>query len=1038
MGNRLFMNMNNQHSRLVFFMLIIIGCFNTSVIICSGMGMGKPSPVVLQDTSISAGLSKPSGTLMQLNDSLKLSLTINDLGRSRVLVEKIISAIANDKADELLRSESYYFVGIFYLKTSKYFEAIKYLNFSIKLKEALKENSERLARAYYNIGVAYNRLGDFKKHEDYSDQALNMEKKLFGDTSPQLIDTYLSLIIAYISLQDYDKAITFSNIALNITNSKPDSVPFYTLAELYSNFGVLYARLADYSKAKIFFDKAELIYRDHNITSGENYINLINNQAITYGALRLSEKSDQYYEKGIILARSSNSSSSYNLINSYAIILNSKGKTKRGEALLYEALTRAKKNVGPDSRIYIGVLNNYANYLRENNLDNVTSLKCYQTCIDYLKKNSHDISLKTAVYAGYALSLAKAGETEKALMVIQSLLFSADQEKQVPGEYDNPPAESVKPDKNSLNLLQTKYKILLELYEKSQDQGILIAAANTEELIIAVLEKVRVNISEDDSRLILGDRYRDIYLHAIRDFNLLYSQTNNRVYLEKAFEYSEKSKVAGLLASTRELKAVQFQIPEKTADYERLLQRDLSLLNARINEEMLKDNPDSMLINKWNNSLIETTRLRDSLIKVFEHKYPGYYTIKYDAKVASLKDIPDIFGRNGNYINYVLSDTLLYIFIVNRKHQELLTLRVDTAFYNNIRQFRSSLAMPSPSEDAAYEFKKFQTTGLRLYNALIEPVSPYLISNQIVISPDNLLSYIPFETIPVSMYKGDKILYRDINYLMDDFNIFYTYSATFSKDLTKTRFSLSNRLIAFAPDYTEPIDIQSVLLNRQAETGFLPDLPYARKEAEFVSTLTGGKLYENMNAKESVFKSEAGSYDIIHMAMHTLINDQDPMHSKLIFSSENDSADDGYLNTYEVYGIPLKAKMVVLSSCNTGTGMLYSGEGILSLARGFIYSGSKSVVMSMWEIEDRSGVDIVELFYLNLKKGYTKSVALRKARIAYLKNADQLRSHPYFWSSLIIYGDNAPLYYTNYFIIGGIIVALLIFIFVYFRKRKYS
>jgi CHAT domain-containing protein len=118
--------------------------------------------------------------------------------------------------------------------------------------------------------------------------------------------------------------------------------------------------------------------------------------------------------------------------------------------------------------------------------------------------------------------------------------------------------------------------------------------------------------------------------------------------------------------------------------------------------------------------------------------------------------------------------------------------------------------------------------------------------------------------------------------------------------------------------------------------------------------------------------------------------------------------------------------------------MLYSGEGILSLARGFIYSGSKSVVMSMWEIEDRSGVDIVELFYLNLKKGYTKSVALRKARIAYLKNADQLRSHPYFWSSLIIYGDNAPLYYTNYFIIGGIIVALLIFIFVYFRKRKYS
>ena len=52
--------------------------------------------------------------------------------------------------------------------------------------------------------------------------------------------------------------------------------------------------------------------------------------------------------------------------------------------------------------------------------------------------------------------------------------------------------------------------------------------------------------------------------------------------------------------------------------------------------------------------------------------------------------------------------------------------------------------------------------------------------------------------------------------------------------------------------------------------------------------------------------------------------------------------------------------MVVLSSCNTGTGFLYSGEGILSLARGFIYSGSQSVVMSMWEIEDKSGTEIVE------------------------------------------------------------------------------
>ena len=102
--------------------------------------------------------------------------------------------------------------------------------------------------------------------------------------------------------------------------------------------------------------------------------------------------------------------------------------------------------------------------------------------------------------------------------------------------------------------------------------------------------------------------------------------------------------------------------------------------------------------------------------------------------------------------------------------------------------------------------------------------------------------------------------------------------------------------------------------------------------------------------------------------------------------------------------------MVVLSSCNTGAGKLYSGEGILSLARGFIYSGSESVVMSMWEIEDRAGTDVVKLYYDNLKKGYSKSRSLRKSRIDFLKTADQLRSHPYFWSALVVYGDNSALF----------------------------
>jgi CHAT domain-containing protein len=314
-----------------------------------------------------------------------------------------------------------------------------------------------------------------------------------------------------------------------------------------------------------------------------------------------------------------------------------------------------------------------------------------------------------------------------------------------------------------------------------------------------------------------------------------------------------------------------------------------------------------------------------------------------------------------------------------------------------------------------------------------------MISNRLLISPDNVLSYIPFEAIPVRQVSDEKTLYNEIPYLMNDFRISYTYSATFLAESLKKGKSLINSLVAFAPVYTGSINVDSLLGGRQAGTTVLHDLPFARMEAEFITDLTGGELFINDGAKESVFKSEAGKYDIVHLAMHTVLNDQYPMHSKMLFYQEKDPVEDGNLNTYEVYGMALKAKMVVLSSCNTGTGILHSGEGILSLARGFAYAGSQSIVMSMWEIEDRSGTEIVKSFYRYLKKGATKSNALRKSRIDYLKNADMLRSHPYFWSSLVVYGNNDPLYFSVklYLIIG--LIFLLIFIILimnYLKSRK--
>jgi CHAT domain-containing protein/tetratricopeptide (TPR) repeat protein len=974
-----------------------------------------------------------------INDELLRFLSAHDTENSKLLVNKLLQKIAIGNIDESILSSSYYYIGIYYLTVRNYNEAIRYLNLCASIKEKNKEVDQFYWKALYNLSVAYASIGEVKQFEYYSLKSLEVCKKIYREDDPNLMTSYFSFAVANIELKEYEKAINYSNITLSMANKNPNTSPVY-FSMIYHNLGVCYSRLADHSKAKIYFEKAETISRNFHLPKDEIYINLLNGLAITCKSLGLNAEAESYYQKGVKLALSQNSAEAINLINSYCVFLEESHQATKGEKLLRDAVGRARKSKETDILTYIEVLGDYAGYLRENKIDIQKSISCYEEGFEFLKKNDAKLYLKNSIYKGYSRALLETGESEKALAVIQSLLFLQEEKKNVAENYANPATSEVKADIITLQIVMLKYEILQSIYKKSLDPKTLEAASKTAELIVFMLDKVRINISEEESRLILGDKYRDSYINAIHDFNLLYNKTSDRQFLEKAFEYSEKSKVAGLLTSTRELKAAQFHIPTDLGNFEKELQKEISLLDARISEESSAAKPDLALISKWKENLFKYSRKRDSLILIFENKYPDYYVIKYNTHNIALQDIPGIVGRNGSYVNYIVSNNVLYTFVVNRKNQQLLSCPIDSSFFNDIRRFRSLLSMPSSSESESLKFKEYQTVGNKLYKILMEPVRPYLISDQVVISPDNLLSYLPFETIPTAIDTGKNTRYKNISYLMKDLDISYTYSATFMAESEKKESVYGNKLIAFAPDYPEPIDIQSALFSRQGNMGILHDLPFARQEAAYVSDLTGGKLFENSDAKESTYKSESGKYDIIHLAMHTLVNDKDPMRSTLIFSHSKDSLEDGYLKTYEIYGIPLKAKMVVLSSCNTGTGLMSTGEGILSLARGFIYSGSQSVVMSMWEIEDKSGTEVVKLFYDNLKKGYTKSVALKKARTEFIEKADRLRSHPYFWSALVVYGNNSPLYHSRRteFIIGIISLFVVAGIVYNYRKRKIS
>jgi len=199
----------------------------------------------------------------------------------------------------------------------------------------------------------------------------------------------------------------------------------------------------------------------------------------------------------------------------------------------------------------------------------------------------------------------------------------------------------------------------------------------------------------------------------------------------------------------------------------------------------------------------------------------------------------------------------------------------------------------------------------------------------------------------------------------------------------------------------------------------------------------------NENATEAKFKELASDYNILHLAMHTIMKDDTPLLSWLAFTNAEsndpgDTIEDNRLYAYEVYNLSLNAEMAVLSSCNSGFGKMHRGEGMMSLARGFYYAGCPSVVMTLWQVSDKSSSELMTDFYRYLKKGRSKQEAMRLAKINYLDNADDLTSNPYFWSGFVVLGDSSPIYKKSGVAYWISIIILFIGILIYFQYKKKS
>jgi CHAT domain-containing protein len=492
----------------------------------------------------------------------------------------------------------------------------------------------------------------------------------------------------------------------------------------------------------------------------------------------------------------------------------------------------------------------------------------------------------------------------------------------------------------------------------------------------------------------------------------LYEVTGDKEYLSEAFLFSENGKAIILLGALRGLEAKSTaSIPKELLQKEGELNQEIATFNNLVYNEKQKLKEDQAKISLLNDTLFTLRKSFENLMKEYQNDYPDYYRLKYDYTIIPSDSVEKMLDENQAILEYHIADSVVFGFFIQQGQFYLKELGRTSDVVTQLDSLRHILSGSDYFNSGLEEFQDLCEILHELYKLLILPFEEDIKSKRLLIIPDAELGYLAFDILLSEEVTGGDLNYKNLPWLIREHPISYSSSATiyFEQSSKRKKQNASKALLAFAPKYEY---ISSVRNASSTDSLFysLPPILGTEEEVNRISGLFRSKKFFNEQASEAKFKSLAPDFGILHLAMHTIIDNEKPLYSKLVFSKEkNDSQEDGYLNTYELFNLNLNGELAVLSACNTGTGKLERGEGIISLARGFFYSGIPSVVMTLWEIEDHSSADLVTLFYENLKKGMTKDAALQQAKLVYLQNSDQLHAHPYFWAGFVSIGKTAPM-----------------------------
>jgi CHAT domain-containing protein len=293
--------------------------------------------------------------------------------------------------------------------------------------------------------------------------------------------------------------------------------------------------------------------------------------------------------------------------------------------------------------------------------------------------------------------------------------------------------------------------------------------------------------------------------------------------------------------------------------------------------------------------------------------------------------------------------------------------------------------------------RQFLPPLAELYRLLVEPLARWLPTDEdasLLFVPHDALFLVPFP----ALFDGSKYLAER-----------YAISVGPSLRLVETTQQLVASRKTYPPGVLVAGDPLMPALSRGGRAERLPQLEFARREAEQVARELGTTALLDGEASKAKVIDLLPHRQIVHLATHGLIDEQvAPGEVPGALALAASGGDDGFLTATEIARLELRAKLVVLSACNTGRGRL-SADGIVGLTRAFMTAGAECVVASLWAVADCSTQELMVDFYKNLRRGLPPAHALRRSMLK-LK-ADPRYDNPLYWAAFTVTGQtHEPLF----------------------------